>query len=292
VEAEHTQKKEEIMQRSQLISSSILVTLLMLILWGISPVLAQQVQVDTQQGKVGETVTFTVSLDKATKTIDALGVILTYDPTVLRYAKTFTKGPLVQEFDFFDVHERQPGEIRVGGFTTKQAIPVEGGGKLVSLTFTVLSASNTTVQIARMVDDLAGIHAIPGTFTGQAGAHQDSPPASTPANQPEPPTNVPTPPAPTSPDSTPPRQGLRLMPYQSPKLPVTARSAAPLVSRIEAAQVNSLLERGAALLIMDVRSPAAFQRAHIRGAVSMSLADLAARHTELPRDTPIVTYCA
>jgi hypothetical protein len=280
------------MQRSQLTGYVILAGFLTLTLWGISPALAQQVQVDTQPGTVGETVTFTVSLDQATKTINALGVILTYDPTVLRYAKTFTKGPLVQEFEFFDVHERQPGEIRVGGFTTKQAIPAEGGGKLVSLSFTVLRAGNTTVQIARVVDDLAGMQTIPGTFTGRAAVHQDTPPAATPTPQPEPPGDVPTPPAPTPPQSTPPRQGLRLVPYQSPQQPVTTRPAAPPVSRIEAAQVNSLLERGAALLIVDVRSPAAFQRARIRGAVSMSLAELAERHAALPRDTPIVTYCA
>lgn len=219
------------MQRSQLPGSVILVALLMLVLGGISPGLAQQVQIDTQQGKVGETVTFTISLDRAPKTIDALGLTLTYDPTVLRYTGTFTKGLLVQEFDFFDAHERQHGQIRVGGFTTKKAIAAESGGKLVSLAFTVLSAGNTTVRIAHMVDDLAGMQTLPGAFIGQAALQQGAPPTSTPANQPEPASDVPLPTAPTAPQSTPHRQGLRLIPQQSPNQPVTARTTAFPVPR-------------------------------------------------------------
>jgi hypothetical protein len=141
------------------------VTLLLLVLGGGMPLQAQQVQVDTQQGKVGETVTFTVSLHQAVKPIDALGLILTYDPQVLRYTGTFTKGQLVQGFDFFNAHERQPGHIRVGGFTTKQAITTGQHGSLISLAFTVVKANHSTVQIARMVDDLAGLHTVSGTFT-------------------------------------------------------------------------------------------------------------------------------
>jgi rhodanese-related sulfurtransferase len=52
------------------------------------------------------------------------------------------------------------------------------------------------------------------------------------------------------------------------------------------------VESGVDLLIVDVRSTAAFQRAHIRGAVSMPMAELAERYAELPRDKTIVTYCA
>ena len=143
------------------------VVLLTLALWGITPAFAQQVRVNSQTGKVGESITFTVSLHKTTQSIDAMGFILAYDPQVLRYSGTFTKGQLVEGFDFFDIYERQPGLIHVGGFTTQKAIVKGGTGNLAYLTFTVLTANNTDVRIVRAVDDLRNLQTVAGKFTSQ-----------------------------------------------------------------------------------------------------------------------------
>ena len=174
------------MQHTQLTGHATLVTFLMLALWGTSPVFAQQVLVKAQRGKVGETTTVMVSLDQTARAINALGLTLVYDPGVLRYTGTFTKGPLVRGFDFFDVHERQPGQIRVGGFTTKEAIAQGASGDMVSLAFTVRSAGTTTVRIVHLVDDLAGLTTIPGTFIGETAALQGTPPVITLVTQIEP----------------------------------------------------------------------------------------------------------
>jgi hypothetical protein len=129
---------------------------------------AQQVKLDNQRGKIGDTITFTISIERAAKAVDALGLVLAYDPAILRYTGTFAKGPLVKKFDFFDVHERQSGQIRVAGFTSKGAIAMGVGGNMVSLSFEVLSATQTTVRIVRIVDDLAGLATVPGTFTAES----------------------------------------------------------------------------------------------------------------------------
>lgn len=147
----------------------VVLALLGILMLGVIPTLeAQQIKLDSQQGKVGDTITFTVSIDRAVKAVDALGLVMAYNPAILRYTGTFSKGPLVQKFDFFDVHERQAGQIRVAGFTSKNAIASGTSGNMVSLTFNVLSAAQTTVRIVRAVDDLAGLTTVPGTFTGEA----------------------------------------------------------------------------------------------------------------------------
>lgn len=139
----------------------------MLLVGGILTIDAQQIQIDSQHGKIGDTITFTVSLDHTLKVVDALGLELAYDPAILRYTGTFARGPLVKGFHFFDVHERQPGHVRIAGFTSKNAIATGARGTLLSLTFNVLSAEKTSLRIVQLVDDLAGLTTIPGVFTGE-----------------------------------------------------------------------------------------------------------------------------
>lgn len=44
--------------------------------------------------------------------------------------------------------------------------------------------------------------------------------------------------------------------------------------------------------VVDVRTPAEFQRGAFPGAVNIPLAELPARSAEIPRDRPVVLYCA
>jgi hypothetical protein len=161
----------------------ILVALLGLVLGHPPAARAQQVVVQAQHGKVGETLTFTVSLEQALKAVGAWGFTLLYNPEVLHYTGTFTPGGLVRGFEFFGVHERQPGRIRVGGFTTKTAIAQGARGELAALSFTVVGRGNTEMQIVQLVNDLAGLTVVPGTFTGEMTARQDLPSAIMPGSQ-------------------------------------------------------------------------------------------------------------
>jgi rhodanese-related sulfurtransferase len=45
-------------------------------------------------------------------------------------------------------------------------------------------------------------------------------------------------------------------------------------------------------LVVDVRTPDEFAKAHFDGAVSIPLPELAARAAELPKDKPVILYCA
>jgi rhodanese-related sulfurtransferase len=44
--------------------------------------------------------------------------------------------------------------------------------------------------------------------------------------------------------------------------------------------------------VIDVRSPAEFRGGAFPGAVNIPLGELAARTSEIPRDRPVVLYCA
>ena len=63
------------------------------------------------------------------------------------------------------------------------------------------------------------------------------------------------------------------------------------VSRISLEQLKEKLDARANLVIVDVRSKEDFDAGHIAGAVSIPFEEIEARHTELPRDKEIVTYC-
>jgi len=45
-------------------------------------------------------------------------------------------------------------------------------------------------------------------------------------------------------------------------------------------------------MVVDVRTPEEFARAHLDSAVNIPLTELAARVTELPKDKPVILYCA
>ncbi len=59
--------------------------------------------------------------------------------------------------------------------------------------------------------------------------------------------------------------------------------------RISLADFKALLASGAPVTVLDVRGPSPTK---IKGAIHIPLADLESRLSEIPRDRPIVTYCA
>lgn len=61
---------------------------------------------------------------------------------------------------------------------------------------------------------------------------------------------------------------------------------------ISTADLNTRLAAREPMLVADVRSQAAFDREHITGAQSVPWADIDKRKATLPKDKPIVLYCA
>lgn len=68
-------------------------------------------------------------------------------------------------------------------------------------------------------------------------------------------------------------------------------AAETAVARIGVAEAEAAVKKGEAILL-DVRAASAYKTGHIRGAISLPEAEIAARISTLPRDRKIITYCA
>lgn len=64
----------------------------------------------------------------------------------------------------------------------------------------------------------------------------------------------------------------------------------PEVLRIEIGDAKARYDSESAVFV-DVRGQSDYAAAHIAGAVSLPLAEIETRYTELPRDRAILTYC-
>jgi Rhodanese-like domain len=79
--------------------------------------------------------------------------------------------------------------------------------------------------------------------------------------------------------------------------PPATPSAAPVpsdpsqVRRITIEETDAIRQSGSGVIV-DVRDDNSFNMGHIKGALHIPLDQLAQRLGELPRDKPIVTYCA
>lgn len=127
---------------------------------------SQNISIDTQGGKVGETVTFTIWIDRAPNAVDAFGFDLLYDSAVLRYTGTFFPEELSRTFEFFDANEPQTGRIRIGGFTAGTPVDAQHSGRLVTLEFSVIGSGNANVSLANLVDDLTAWSTQTAVFQG------------------------------------------------------------------------------------------------------------------------------
>jgi rhodanese-related sulfurtransferase len=63
------------------------------------------------------------------------------------------------------------------------------------------------------------------------------------------------------------------------------------VPRIAPEALKAKLDAGEDIVIVDARSLAEYETAHIEGAISIPLAEIDNRYNELPRDKGIVLYC-
>ena len=62
------------------------------------------------------------------------------------------------------------------------------------------------------------------------------------------------------------------------------------VPRISAEELKERLDKGEAILIVDVRTNASFENRHIAGAISVPTGEVEERLDEFPRDQDIVFY--
>jgi len=61
---------------------------------------------------------------------------------------------------------------------------------------------------------------------------------------------------------------------------------------ISSTQAKALLAKDKKIVILDVRTPEEYGQAHLHGALLIPLSDLEKRVQEIPRDRPLLVYCA
>lgn len=86
------------------------------------------------------------------------------------------------------------------------------------------------------------------------------------------------------------RWGLALMLAGLASAPGAACAEDILLAFISVDDVKGLLDRGAPVLLVDVRSREEYLARHIAGAISVPLSDLHARYPEIPREGLVVFY--
>ena len=66
--------------------------------------------------------------------------------------------------------------------------------------------------------------------------------------------------------------------------------SAPSDLEIEAPQIKALLAEGA--LLLDVREPGELRGGHAEGALLVPMQQVPGRLAEIPKDRPVIVYCA
>jgi hypothetical protein len=114
----------------------------------------------TIYGSPGSTVVIPVRIQNAPNQVTSFGFDLAYNTSILEYAE-YSRGDCVTNFDYFDVNEREPGLLVVGGFEAgPHVIPQGANCVVVELKFNVRECVPGNVyplgDLQNLVDDIAG----------------------------------------------------------------------------------------------------------------------------------------
>ncbi|MBU5638592.1 rhodanese-like domain-containing protein [Geomonas sp. Red69] len=63
-------------------------------------------------------------------------------------------------------------------------------------------------------------------------------------------------------------------------------------ANVTSKQAQALLAKNARMVLLDVRTPDEYRQAHLKGAQLIPLGELNRRVQEIPRDRPVLVYCA
>jgi acetyl/propionyl-CoA carboxylase alpha subunit len=109
---------------------------------------------NTQTGKNGDIVTFTIFIHNSPDPVNAFGCEITYDPTSMIYTSV-QRGALISNgFRFFQASNVGFGRIRMGGIETgDNIIPKQAFGSLAFVQFRVIGHTTTSVRLENLKDD-------------------------------------------------------------------------------------------------------------------------------------------
>lgn len=75
-------------------------------------------------------------------------------------------------------------------------------------------------------------------------------------------------------------------------LTVSVSALAATARNISSGEARNVLAKRKNIFLLDVRTPEEYRQAHLKGATLIPLSDLQLRYYEVPRNRPIVVYCA
>jgi len=123
------------------------------------------ISVSNAEGGLGETITVPIRIQKNSLSIDAFGLDLIYDNTMLSFVG-LSKGDLTSYFTYLGGNEIASGTIRIGGFDPKP-IPADSTGIIAEAIFSVIceEEATSTLTLSALKDDIKGFGVITGIFT-------------------------------------------------------------------------------------------------------------------------------
>ncbi|MDM8539802.1 cohesin domain-containing protein [Desulfococcaceae bacterium HSG9] len=126
---------------------------------------AATLDVGSQKGEKGDTVTFNINVSDLTEEMDSLGFDVQYDFAILKY-DSYQRGSLTENFRQLGALNIDLGKVRIGGFDTGENVIAGGaGGDIVRLTFEVVGQGDCNIKVTNLKDDLKSYAAQGGRFT-------------------------------------------------------------------------------------------------------------------------------
>jgi len=119
-------------------------------------------------GSPGSIVTIPVRIQDAPNEVLSFGFEVTFNPAICSFTG-YTRGSLVENFDFFDASNPETGVVRVGGFKATGGIAAGESGEVVYLNFNVVAAEldqNVILNFQELKDDIADWNTSHGCFDG------------------------------------------------------------------------------------------------------------------------------
>ncbi|MEZ4528122.1 MAG: cohesin domain-containing protein [Desulfobacterales bacterium] len=136
-------------------------------------VCASVLRMDSQRGRTGEKIRFTVSAADVPNEVNALGFEVSYDASVLQF-RGFAPGSLTQNFTHFSASNTDFGTVRIGGFDAgENRISQGASGGLVTLEFEVVAEKSCDVQMQNLLDDVRDWSVTSGSFSGNSNKEDE-----------------------------------------------------------------------------------------------------------------------
>jgi len=115
-------------------------------------IMAADVEIDSQFGILGQNVVFTITINNAPNTLEAVGFDVAYDITHMTF-QSVTAGELTQNFDMFGFNEISPGVVRIAAVTLVDEIQPGETGVFATMTFQAIGCLTSTLHFQDFTGD-------------------------------------------------------------------------------------------------------------------------------------------